>query len=214
MKVFHTGGLSERDFNWILSVLSQGGVIGYPTDTAYGLGADPFSATAVSRIFEIKGRSEGKPILLLVNSISMVERIARPPKIFYSLAERYWPGPLTVVMPAQSLVPESVTAATGTIGVRWPIAQFAERLINALNHPLTATSANRSGKPAPVMANEVREQLGDSIPVLIDGGLLPARGGSTLLDITGDTPVLLREGPIRLESLQEFFAGRIRWEPK
>ena len=212
MKVFHTTSLSERDFNWILGVLDQGGVIGYPTDTAYGLGADPFNVSAVERIFRVKERPETKPVLLLVNSISMVERIAQPSDVFRTVAERYWPGPLTLVLPAQPVVSGLVTAGTGTIGVRWPVAPFAMRLIEARQCPLTGTSANKSGSPSPVTADEVSEQLGETIDLLVDGGELPFRSGSTLLDISSDPPVLLREGPVRLESLREFFDGRIRVE--
>jgi L-threonylcarbamoyladenylate synthase len=212
MKVFHTSSLSERDFDWILTVLGQGGVIAYPTDTAYGLGADPFNAEAVSRIFQIKGRPETKPVLLLVNSISMAERIARPTRLFYAIAERFWPGSLTLVVPARAVLPDVVTAGSGTVGLRWGDAPFANRLLEARHQPLTATSANRSGMPSPVTASEVKEQLGESLSALIDGGLLPARTGSTLLDITSDTPVLLRHGPVRFEDLQEFLAGTIRVE--
>jgi L-threonylcarbamoyladenylate synthase len=210
MKVFHTGSLSERDFDWIGSVIRAGGVIGFPTDTAYGLGADPFNEAAVRRIFEIKGRAETKPILLLVNAAALVEDIAQTNSAFYAVTEKYWPGPLTVILPARPVVPDLVTAKTGTVGVRWPSASFAERLVKSIGHPITATSANRSGNQASVTAAEVRKQLGDSLSLLIDGGVLPWRTGSTLLDLTRDTPVLLREGPISCESLQEFFHGRIR----
>jgi L-threonylcarbamoyladenylate synthase len=212
MEVFHSESLSQRDFDLILSVLHAGGVIGFPTDTAYGLGADPFSDKAVRRIFEIKGRAEQKPILLLVDSIAMVEKIAAPDKIFYAVAEHYWPGPLTMIVPAKPVLSSLVTAGTGTIGVRWPKAQFARRLLQAWDSPITATSANRSGSPSPVTCGEVLSDLDSSIDVLVDGGALPSRTGSTLLDLTGNTPVLLREGPISFDSLRKFFQDRIRVE--
>ena len=142
----------------------------------------------------------------------MVERIARPPELFYSLARQYWPGPLTLVLPARAILPESVTAGTGTVALRWPVAAFALRLVGGRDAPLTATSANRSGMPSAVTVEEMQAQLGDRLPVMIDGGPLPHRGGSTLLDITRDTPVLLREGPIRFASLQDFLDGRIHLE--
>jgi L-threonylcarbamoyladenylate synthase len=214
MKVFHTSTLSERDFSSILTVLDAGGVIGYPTDTVYGLGADPFNVTAIREIFRMKGRPELKPILLLVNSISMVERVARPTPLLHTIAEHYWPGPLTLVLPAQPSLPDLVTGGTGTVGLRWPRAAFAKRLLDARDTPITATSANRSGMPAAVTAEEVQKQLGNEISILIDAGVSPSTIASTLLDITTDTPVLLREGPIRLESLREFLGGRIRMEDR
>jgi L-threonylcarbamoyladenylate synthase len=210
MEVFHTDRISENDFNTILAVLRRGGVIGFPTDTAYGLGADPFNESAIKRIFEIKKREETKPILLLVDSIRMTESVSRPPIVFYRLARQFWPGPLTVILPASPLLSAKVTAATGTIGLRWPAAEFATSLVTRFGRPITATSANRSNMASAVTCDEVRSQLGTSLDVLIDGGMLPARGGSSLLDLVSDPPVLLREGPVSFESLSEFFGGNIR----
>jgi len=210
MEVFHTDRISETDFNTILAVLRRGGVIGFPTDTAYGLGADPFNESAVTRIFEIKQRAETKPILLLVDSIRMAESVSRPLPVFYPLAERFWPGPLTVVLQSAVSLSDKVTAGTGTIGLRLAAAEFATSLVRRFGGPLTATSANRSTMASAVSCDEVRNQLGQSLDVLIDGGILPVRGGSTLLDLVSDPPVLLREGPISFESLSEFFGGNIR----
>jgi L-threonylcarbamoyladenylate synthase len=210
MEVFHTGSISESDFALILSILRSGGVIGFPTDTAYGLGADPYNESALERIFKIKGRTETKPILLLVASVAMAETVSVPNPIFYQVAQQFWPGPLTMILPAKAFVSEKVTAGTKTVGLRWPISPWATRLIERFGSAITATSANRSGLPTAVRAEEVRAQLDNSIDALIDGGTLPARSGSTLLDLTGDLPVLLREGPISFERLYEYFRGRIR----
>lgn len=196
MQLFDAAGLSDGALEQILSFLRAGGVIGFPTDTAYGLGADPFNEEAVRRIFEIKGRPEGKPILLLVDSISMASRVCQMSDSAHALAERFWPGPLTMILPARENVPSAVTAGTGNVGVRWPASDFALRLVGALGQPITATSANRSGIPSSVTAVEVCEQFGDSLKFVIDGGKLPARGGSTLLDLTEIPPRVLREGPI------------------
>ena len=210
MEVFHTDRISESDFNTILAILGRGGVIGFPTDTAYGLGADPFNEAAIDRIFAIKQRPETKPILLLVDSIHMAEHVSRPPINFYPLAKAFWPGPLTIVLPAATSLCEKVTAGTQTIGLRWPAAEFATSLVGVFGRPITATSANRSSMASAVTAAEVRGQFGASLDALIDGGTLPARGGSSLLDLTSDPPVLLREGPISFESLSDFFGGKIR----
>jgi len=203
MQLLGAASLSDGAFEQILSFLRAGGVIGFPTDTAYGLGADPFNEAAVRRIFEIKGRPEGKPILLLVDSIEMAARVCNLSQRARKVAERFWPGPLTMILPARPEVPSIVTAGTGNIRVRWPAADFAQRLVSSLGHPITATSANRSGIPSSVTAVEVCEQFGDSLELIIDGGKLPARGGSTLLDLTQIPARILREGPIGESELSE-----------
>jgi len=209
MRIFSAGNLTDADFDQILSFLRSGGVIGFPTDTAYGLGADPYNDAALRRIFAIKGRPETKPILLLVDSMEMVERIAVVSREARLLAEHFWPGPLTMVLPALDNAPRTLTAGGRSIGVRMPDAPFARRLTSALAKPVTATSANRSSRPACVTAEEVQAQLGAELDVLIDGGALPARGGSTVLDLTTDPPLLVREGPTSLKSLNEILSGRI-----
>src|SRR5688572_30360050 len=173
MQLIDAASLSDGALEQILSFLRAGGVMGFPTDTAYGLGADPFNETAVRRIFEIKGRPETKPILLLVDSIAMARGIAHFSETALTLAERFWPGPLTMILPASAGLPPAVTAVTGTVGVRWADTGFTQRLLGAFSQPITATSANRSGLPSAISAAEVREQLGESIDLLIDGGELP-----------------------------------------
>jgi L-threonylcarbamoyladenylate synthase len=203
MQLFDAATLSNGAFEEILSFLRAGGVIAFPTDTAYGLGADPFSEPAVRRIFEIKGRAEDKPILLLVNSIDMARSVATLSDASLAVAARFWPGPLTMILPARPNVPNLVTAGTATVGLRWANAPFAARLLSGLDRPITATSANLSGMESTVTAGEVRAQLEDRLAVLIDGGSLPARGGSTLLDLTQMPPKVLREGPVSVAELNE-----------
>ena len=210
MKVYRTETLEDEAYGEIVSLLRSGSVIAFPTDTAYGLGADPFNDPAIDRIFRIKGRPDTKPILLVVSSVEMAESMAEPDQVFYDLAEHFWPGPLTMILPAVKSVPLKLTAGTQTIGVRWPLARFAVGLAENFGMPITATSANRTGLPAAITAAEVRAQLGDSPDALVDGGELPSRGGSTVLDLTTDAPVLLREGPVSFESLQRFLGGKIR----
>ena len=210
MKVFRVETAQEETYTEVVSLLRNGGVIGFPTDTAYGLGADPFNKAAVDRVFQIKGRPETKPILLLVDSIRMAEAAIQPSDLFNRVAQKFWPGPLTVISPAAESLPENVTAGTRTIGLRWPIAPFATNLVGRFGKPITATSANRSGLPSAVTADEVRRQLGATLDALIDGGSLPSASGSTLLDISVDPPLIIREGPVTYESLAEFFNGRLR----
>jgi len=217
MLTFDAANLSDRDLAQILSFLRSGGVIGFPTDTAYGLGADPFQDSAVRKIFEIKGRPDGKPILVLVDSMEMLNRIvdtSRVSSIASLLAGRFWPGPLTMIFPARKSESENVsrlvTAGTGTIGVRWPAAEFATRLVRALGRPLTATSANKSGQPSTASAEDVRAQLSPDLEMLIDGGVLTSPLGSTILDLTQERPVIVREGPVSRVALAEALNGNIR----
>jgi len=210
VKLFHAETASNDAYVELASLLRTGGVIGFPTDTAYGLGADPFNESAVDRIFEIKGRADGKPILLLVESLTMAESIVQATDIFYTVAEKFWPGPLTLILDTIAVLPANVTGDTETIGIRWPVAPFATALLRSFGKPITATRANRSGMPSAVTAEEVRQQLGDGLDALVDGGVLPSRHGSSVLDLTVDPPVLLREGPVTFETLSSFLGGRIR----
>jgi L-threonylcarbamoyladenylate synthase len=203
MQLLDAASLSDGAFEEILTFLRAGGVIGFPTDTAYGLGADPFNESALRSIFAIKGRPESKPILLLVNSMAMAENVVSVSDMASAVAKRFWPGPLTMILPARPNVPVLVTAGTGTVGIRWPKAPFAERLLRAMDGPITATSANRSGLPSAVTAEEVRVQLQERLELLVDGGELPERGGSTLLDLTVVPPRILREGPISKAELDD-----------
>ncbi len=210
MKVIRAETIRDEALNQLVSLLHDGGVIAFPTDTAYGLGADPFNDQAVDRIFAIKGRPETKPILLLVNSMSMAESIIQESDTFRAVVEVFWPGPLTIVMRAAPLVSGKITAGTNSVGIRWPVARFATELVARFGRPITATSANQSGLPSTISADEVREQLGESVDAIVDGGVLSVRGGSTILDLTVDPPAILREGPVTFESLAKFFNGRLR----
>jgi L-threonylcarbamoyladenylate synthase len=209
VKVFRTETLHDFDYDEIVAFLRGGGIIAFPTDTAYGLGVDPFNQAAVDRLFRLKGRSETKPILLVVDSVLMAESVCRPTEIFHALAEQFWPGPLTLVVPCQPHLPKNVTAGTQSIGLRWPAAPFARKLLNRFARPITATSANKSGMPSAINEEEIRSQFDDGLDALVDGGSLPFRGGSTLLDLTVEPPALLREGPVSFEALHRFFNGRI-----
>ena len=208
--MFRAERLGDAAYDEIVALLHGGGIIAFPTDTAYGLAVDPSNNDGVDRLFRVKGRSETKPILLLVDSLRMAESISEPADVFYEVAEQFWPGPLTLILKAQPSVAVKVTAGTHTIGVRWPIAAFATTLIDRFARPITATSANRSGMQAAITVDEVRAQLDDAIDGVVDGGTLSTRMGSTVLDLTVDPPSVLREGPIRFEVLNQFFKGRLQ----
>lgn len=179
-------------------IISEGGVIAFKTDTFYGLGADPFAATAVARIRELKGREENKPILLLLSDASVADRfIADRSRAFEEVAKKYWPGPLTIVGVAASNLPPEITAGTGTVGVRVPADDGVRELVRACGGALTATSANPSGSEPARSAEEVNEYFGDRIDLVIDGGEVTVTEPSTVLDVTTAPPRVVRKGAVR-----------------
>ncbi len=193
----------ERASRLILS----GKVVAFPTDTFYGLGADSLNLAAVSEVFRIKRRSSDHPLPLLVASFDQAADLASdPPRLFFTLAERFWPGPLTLVVQASRQIPLKVTANTGKVGLRWPRAPLAVALIAAVNRPLTGTSANLSEHPACSTAKEVEKQIGDDLPLILDGGSTTGRLASTVVELTGDRPRILRPGAVAESELMEFLS--------
>jgi len=170
--------------------------VAIPTDTVYGLAADPFNERAVAEIFRVKRRQETLPILLLIDSADRVDDLASiRPTAFRRLASRFWPGPLTIVLPASGRISEAVTAGTGSVAVRQPSSAFVRALARAVGGTLTGTSANISGRPACLSASQVIRQLGASVPYIVNGGFSRVRRPSTIVDLTGE-PRILREGAI------------------
>ncbi len=181
------------------AVLRADGLVAFPTETFYGLGAAALRPAAVRRVFEAKGRPAGKPLLLLVDSIAMAERLAAviPPRA-RELMVRHWPGALTLVLAARPEIPAEVTAGGATIGVRLSAHPVARALVTALGGPITAPSANPSDRPPPTTAAGVLAYFGDALPMVLDGG--PTAGGepSTVLDVTVEPPRLIRAGAVKL----------------
>jgi len=178
-------------------VLRAGGLVAFPTETFYGLGADALDADAVARVFRAKGRPPEKPLLVLVDSLAMARTIvAEIPLRVEDLLARYWPGPLTVVLRARPHVP--VTAATGTVGVRIPGHAVAWGLVHAAGVPVTAPSANPHGRSSPRTADEVRRGLGASVDLVLDGGPTPGGRPSTVVDATVVPLRVLRAGAVAL----------------
>lgn len=166
--------------------LKRGDVVGMPTDTFYGLSVDPVNLRAVKRVYEIKGRSSSKPLSLLIGSIAQAVTLTRDlPPMFFSLAERFWPGPLTIIVNAGSGLPLRVTANTGNVALRVPAAPISRAVVEAMNFPITATAASLLGGTECVTASEVCDQLGDRISLVLDGGSAPRREFSTIVDLSG-----------------------------
>ena len=186
--------------------IKSGQVLGMPTDTFYGLAADPFNLRAVERVYEIKSRSRHKPLSLLIESEDQAEMLARDPlpDSFYILARKFWPGPLTIIVPAASRLPLKVTANTGNIAIRIPEAKIPLQVIRAAGVPITATSANLSGQRECTTAGAVREQLQERIPIIVDGGPSPRSVSSTIVDLSEDRGWrLLREGAIPRQEIAD-----------
>lgn len=179
-----------------VSVLQNGGVISMPTDTLYALTAAADDASAVRRVFEIKGRQEGRPLPLFVSGLEMAQRIAEVNQTAARLASRFWPGQLTIVVPKLQTYESEALAGSATVGLRVPDNEIARAVVEALDAPVTGTSANLSGGPDPVSADEVRSQLGDRVDLILDAGPCAHGVGSTIVDCSGDQPAILREGAI------------------
>src|SRR5438309_4587764 len=180
-----------------------------PTDTFYGLAADPFNLRAVDRVYDIKTRSRHKPLSLLIENVEQAEELARPlPPEFYALARRFWPGPLTIIVRAASKLPLKVTANTGNVALRVPSAKIPLAVIKSAGIPVTATSANLSGATECTTAEEVRNQLQGRIGIIVDGGISPRDVASTIVDLSnGDERWrVIREGAIPAKEISTFFA--------
>jgi L-threonylcarbamoyladenylate synthase len=179
------------------SILGAGGVVAYPTETFYGLGADGHIEDAIKKIFVIKGRSFKNPISVIIGNATDVRGLVEEiPECALHLMEQFWPGALTIIFKASPDVSPLLTAGTGKIGIRLSSHPVAAALANRLGHPITATSANLSGKPECTSADEVIRGIGDQLDAVMDGGQTPGGLGSTIVDVTTDPPVILREGSI------------------
>jgi L-threonylcarbamoyladenylate synthase len=195
----------EFSLQYALRLILAGKVVAFPTDTFYGLGADPFNLAAVSEIFRIKRRSYDRPLPLLVCSLDQAaDMTADPPALFFKLAEKFWPGPLTIIVPASRQIPLKVTGNTGRVALRWPKAPLAVALIAAAGRPLTGTSANLTEHAACATAQEVEMQIGDTLPLILDGGSTPGDLASTIVELDDDLYQVRREGPVTREQLKEF----------
>lgn len=186
-------------------ILIHGGVIAYPTETFYGLGADITNAKAIKKIFGVKGRNFNNPVSLIIGQSDDIHPLVKNvPETAKKLMTAFWPGALTIVFFAADHISPLLTAGSGKIGVRVSSHPIAAGIVQKLKRPLTATSANLSGAPECASASDVKKQLGDHVDAIVDGG--QTRGGmaSTIIDVTFNPPVILREGAISRESLKKY----------
>lgn len=186
----------QREIEKGVQILQKGGVIAFPTDTVYGLGADAFNTRAVERVYEIKNRPRCQGLPLLVADVEQLTTLVEPiPEIAWFLARRFWPGGLTLVLSRRDSV-AAHPASEPTVAVRVPDHPVCLALIKGLGRPITGTSANVSGQPAALTAEEVEEQLGERIDLVVNGGKCPGAKESTIVDVTREPPTILRQGII------------------
>lgn len=189
-----------------VELLNNGELVAFPTETVYGLGADAANTKAVEKIFEAKKRPVDHPVIIHVYDLEQLsdwvntDFLSEQYKIF---AQQFWPGPLTLIFNAKSSVPKMITGGQDTIGIRMPSHPIARELLKQFGKPIAAPSANRFGKISPTKASHVKEELGESVKLILDGGDCPCGIESTIIDITKDIPVILRPGPLDIETLKK-----------
>ena len=183
-------------------LLAGGEVVGIPTETVYGLAANALDADAVLRIFQAKGRPQDNPLIIHISRLEQLQELAAEisPAV-YRMAEQFWPGPLTMVVRKKDIVPDRTSAGLDTVGIRMPSHPVARAIIDAAGVPLAAPSANTSGKPSPTTARDVLDDMDGKIPAIVDGGSCSVGVESTVVDMTGDYPQILRPGAITEEMI-------------
>jgi len=190
-------------------ILRDGGLVGLPTETVYGLGAHALDAGAVRAIFEAKGRPADDPVIVHVADFSGLERVAIPNSAASRLAEHFWPGPMTLVLPKRPNVPSEVTAGLDTVGVRMPSHAVARAILVEANLPVAAPSANLFGRPSPTTAQHVLDDLDGRIDAVVDGGPTPVGVESTIVDVSREPPRLLRPGGLAAEAIEAALGVRL-----
>jgi len=191
-------------------VLRGGGLVAFPTETVYGLGADAYNASAVRRIFEVKGRPPDNPLIVHISRLEQLEELASSlPPAAEELARAFWPGPLTIVVPRSPRVPDEVTASLPKVAVRMPAHKVALALIEELGSPIAAPSANLSGRPSPTSAEHVLRDLGGRVEGILDAGDTLYGVESTIVDLTSEPPVLLRPGALPLERIEHVLGVKV-----
>lgn len=197
------------DFNQAIASLKRGDVIVFPTETVYGLGADALNPVAVERVFQLKGRNPDTPIPVIVANQAMLKDLVEEiPPIANNLIEQFWPGPLTLVLPAAPGIPRQLLNRRGGVGVRISSQVIATQLARELGRPLTATSANPSGRPAAATIEQAQDYFAGEIEIFIDGGKLPSKTGSSVVEVIDSRIKIIREGEISVKSLAASIDGK------
>lgn len=204
----------SRELNLAIEKLASGGVVAFPTETVYGLGADASNPAAIAQIFEIKGRPPDHPLIVHISSADQLSRWSHQvPEMAYELAEHFWPGPLTLILP-QSKAPPEVTGGQTSVGLRAPSHPVAQALLKGFGGGIAAPSANRFGRISPTRASHVREELGDRVDLILEGGDCKVGLESTILSLAGPAPCLLRPGAISRSELESVLNQTIQGKDK
>ncbi|MFA4647515.1 L-threonylcarbamoyladenylate synthase [Pyrococcus kukulkanii] len=205
--------IDEKKLRVAAKLIREGKLVAFPTETVYGLGADALNETAVRRIFEAKGRPADNPLIIHIADFSQVHELAREvPEEAEMLAKKFWPGPLTIVLPRKDVVPKVTTGGLDTVAIRMPAHEIALKLIKLSGRPIAAPSANISGRPSPTSAEHVIDDFYGKIECIIDGGETKIGVESTVIDLTEWPPVLLRPGGLPLEEIEKVI-GEVRVHP-
>lgn len=208
-----TKQLAENEIELAADILRRGGLVGIPTETVYGLGANALDPEAVSSIFAAKGRPQDNPLIIHIPEAGWMERYCQQiPPAAYALADAFWPGPLTMVLPRSAVIPDVVTAGLDTVGVRCPGHELCRQIIRLAGVPVAAPSGNSSGRPSPTTAEHMLEDMDGRIHAIVDGGPCDVGVESTIVDLSGDKPRLLRPGGITLEQLEQVL-GPVEIDP-
>ncbi len=204
VKKINREALCKEDFAEAVKILKQGGLVAFPTETVYGLGGDALDAEAAAKIYSAKGRPLDNPLIVHIADKEDIYQLAEDiPDAARKLADKFWPGPLTIILKKGQLVPNSTTGGLATVAIRMPSDQIAAMLIRESGLYIAAPSANASGRPSTTRAEHVYEDLAGRIPLILDGGPVPIGLESTIVDLSGEHPIILRPGYITLEQLKE-----------
>ncbi len=205
--------LTEHEIEQAASILTHGGLVGIPTETVYGLGANGLDPEAVSRIFLAKGRPQDNPLILHIPEASWLERYCRDiPAAAWTLAKAFWPGPMTMILPRKDIVPDVVTAGLDTVGMRCPSHPICRAILAKADVPVAAPSGNTSGRPSPTTAQHMLEDMDGKIDAIVDGGPCSVGVESSIIDLTCAPPRLLRPGGITLEQFRAVL-GEVAVDP-
>lgn len=213
IKIEDTKQIKNEELAEAAQILRDGGLVAFPTETVYGLGANALDEAAAKKIYAAKGRPSDNPLIAHISCLEELKPlVAYIPEAGRKLAEAYWPGPLTMVFPKSDIVPYGTTGGLDTVAVRMPSDPVANRLIKLAGVPVAAPSANTSGRPSPTTAQHVWQDMEGKIEMILDGGPVGIGVESTIVDVSGDVPTLLRPGAITMEMLRET-VGRVEIDP-
>ncbi len=205
--------INKEEIKKAAHIVRAGGVIVFPTDTFYAVGVNPYDPQAVDKVYQLKRRKVTLPMLLLISEVEDLKQILiETPPSFFPLVKHFWPGPLTIVVKVANRFPANLKAGGQTLGFRLPHAEIAREIVKQCGFPITGSSANISGQPPSFHVGEVIRQFGTKIDLIIDGGTTTGVRGSTILDLSSDEPIILREGDLPWQEIQAFLKVPLRFK--